>query len=96
MAGNTTDIQVLNELKEAAASVLNDATHALGVGSLRHITRSHFNKLKKDEVSDILHQALLVLEDFSIVLATDFEIAPNCVKNQMFESNRQLLNCNPT
>ena len=40
MAGNTTDIQVLNDLKEGAANVLNEIIRALGVRSVRAISPS--------------------------------------------------------
>ena len=82
MAGNTTDIQVLNDLKEGAAN---------GVRSVRAISPSHFKALRKDKTSELLHLALSVLDDVSIVFTTDFEMAPNCVKNKMFESEQKIV-----
>ena len=52
---------------------------------------SHFKALRKDKASELLHQALSVLDDVSIVFTTDFEMAPNCVKNQMFESEQKIV-----
>ena len=91
MAGNTTDIQVLNDLKVGAANVLNEIIRALGVRSMRAISPSHFKALRKDKASELLHQALSVLDDVSIVFTTDFKMAPNCVKNQMFESEQKIV-----
>ena len=91
MAGNTTDIQVLNDLKEGAANVLNEIIRALGVRSMRAISPSHFKALRKDKALELLHQALSVLDDVSIVFTTDFKMAPNCVKNQMFESEQKIV-----
>ena len=82
MAGNTTDIQVLNDLKEGAAN---------GVRSVRAISPSHFKASRKDKTSELLHLALSVLDDVSIVFTTDLEMAPNCVKNKTFESEQKIV-----
>ena len=52
---------------------------------------SHFKALRKDKALELLYQALSVLDDVSIVFTTDFEMAPYCVKNQMFESEQKIV-----
>ena len=91
MAGNTSDVKYLTELKEEAGNLLNDSYEALGARTMRTVRASSFNSMTKDKMSELLHQALSVLEDFTMVLAPDFETAPNCVKNQMLDAQKTIV-----
>jgi hypothetical protein len=63
MAGNTTVEQALIDLKEDSAKLFDDFTSALGVRSTRTVSPSQFMALRKEEMSQLLHRAMLVLED---------------------------------
>ena len=91
MAGNISDAGFLTRLREETANSLNDAYQTLGARTMRTVRPSNFSSMSKDKMSEILHQALSVLEDFTITLAPDFETAPNCVKNQMFEAQNTIV-----
>ena len=91
MAGNTSVEQALNDLKEDSAKFFDDFTSALGVRSTKTVSPSQFMALRKEEMSQLLHRAMLVLEDVTTVITTDFEMAPNCVKGQMFQSEQKIV-----
>ena len=92
MAGSTySDVQYLNDFREEAARLLDTATRALGVRTMRTVCRTHFDSMKKDKMVELLMQALSVLEDFSITISSDFEGTPNCVKTQMLESQKTIV-----
>ena len=91
MAGNISDAEFLTRLKEETANLLNDAYQTLGARTMRTVRASNFSSMPKDIMTEVLHQALSVLEDFTMILAPDFETARNCVKNQMFDAQNTII-----
>ena len=91
MPGNTTVEQALIDLKEDSAKLFDDFTSTLGVRSMRTISPSQFMALRKEEMSQLLYRSMLLLEDVTTVITTDFEMAPNCVKAQMFQSEQKIV-----
>ena len=91
MSGDTRNVQVLNELKEDAVTVLNNALEALGARSVKSVSGSQLKALKKNKMSELFHDTLSLLADITSVITSDFAEAPNSVKRQMFESQQTII-----
>ena len=91
MSGDTRNAQVLNELKEDAVTVLNNALEALGARSVKCVSGSQLKALKKNKMPELFRDTLSLLADITSVITSDFAEAPNSVKTQMFESQQTII-----
>ena len=91
MSGDTRNAQVLNELKEDAVTVLNNALEALGARSVKSVSGSQLKALKKKKMSELFHDTLSLLADITSAITSDFAEVPDSVKRQMFESQQTII-----
>ncbi len=91
MSEDTAGVEILQDVRQDAISLLEEVAAELDVSIVQDIGGFHMKKLKKDRMSILFRNALSSLYELTSLITTDFKTAASCVKTQMFESQQKII-----
>ena len=81
----------INMLRGDSVELLSKAMNEMEITAIGQLSPWRVKQMNKDTVCDLLHKALRYLEEFTGVVSTDYKMASNSVKHQMFETQETII-----